>query len=128
MDLDFYLCRMKNLGATLKEARELFPLTLRQVEEATGISNAYLSQLENNKIKKPSANVLYKLASIYKIELNELLSAAGIIQDTPGDQPQGKADAVFMKKLAVYSNDFSADQQKEILDFIKYMKFKNKNN
>jgi len=49
---------MKSLGKTLKVSRELIPLALRQVEEATGISNAYLSQLENDKIKKPSANVL----------------------------------------------------------------------
>ena len=52
------LISMKSLGKTLKVSRELIPLALRQVEEATGISNAYLSQLENDKIKKPSANVL----------------------------------------------------------------------
>lgn len=52
-----------SLGETLKSARELIPLTLRQVEEAVGMSNAYLSQLENEKIKKPSANVLYKLST-----------------------------------------------------------------
>ena len=67
---------MKSLGKTLKDSREIIPLTLRQVEEATEISNAYLSQLENDKIKKPSANVLYKLASIYGIELDTLLQAS----------------------------------------------------
>ena len=38
---------MNSLGSTLKETRESISLTLRQVEEASGISNAYLSQLEN---------------------------------------------------------------------------------
>ena len=52
---------MKTLGQVLKESREKSNKTMRDVEEATGISNAYLSQLENDKIKKPSANVLYKL-------------------------------------------------------------------
>ncbi len=52
----------KSLGEKLRDARETQALTLRQVEEITGISNAYLSQLENNKIKKPSANILYKLS------------------------------------------------------------------
>jgi transcriptional regulator with XRE-family HTH domain len=71
---------MKSLGKTLRELREIKRFTLRQVEEATGISNAYLSQLENDKIGKPSANVLYKLSNIYNVELNTLLAAAGIIE------------------------------------------------
>ena len=71
---------MKSLGSTLKELREIHRFTLRQVEEATGISNAYLSQLENDKIAKPSANVLYKLSNIYNVELDTLLAAAGIIE------------------------------------------------
>lgn len=40
-------------------------MTLRQVEELTGISNAYLSQLENGKIKKPSFDVVEKLNKLY---------------------------------------------------------------
>ena len=47
---------METLGKTLKNTRENVSLTLRDVEIATGISNAYLSQLENEKIKKTSAN------------------------------------------------------------------------
>ena len=46
--------KAKSFGEGLKMARELRKLSLREVEEATGISNAYLSQLENDKIKKPS--------------------------------------------------------------------------
>jgi transcriptional regulator with XRE-family HTH domain len=118
---------MKSLGATLKEARELIPFTLRQVEDATGISNAYLSQLENDKIKKPSANVLYKLASIYKIELNSLLSASGIIEKVSENQPVAQSNNEWLNRLAFYSDDFSKAQQDEILEYIKYMKFKNKN-
>ena len=115
---------MKSLGATLKEARELVPFTLRQVEEATGISNAYLSQLENDKIKKPSANILYKLASVYKIELNMLLSASGIIEKSTNPENADKPDNKWLNRLAFYSEDFTEQQQNEILEFIKYMKFK----
>lgn len=74
---------MKTLGATLKEYREMMKLTLRQVEESVGISNAYLSQLENDKIKKPSANVLYKLSCLYCVNIEVFLYAAGIIKDKP---------------------------------------------
>lgn len=73
----------KSLGRVLKDARELIPLTLRQVEEASGVSNGYLSQLENDKIKKPSANMLYKLSSLYNIDMDRLLYACGLITDDP---------------------------------------------
>ena len=53
---------MDTLGKLLKQYREINKLTLRHVEEKTGISNAYLSQLENDKIAHPSANTLYKLS------------------------------------------------------------------
>lgn len=118
---------MKTLGKTLKESRELIPFTLRQVEEATGISNAYLSQLENDKIKKPSANVLYKLASVYNIELNTLLSAAGIIEKSKETEPSKQVNNEWLNRLAFYADSFSSDEQNEVIEFIKYMKFKGKN-
>lgn len=117
---------MKSLGSTLKEARELITFTLRQVEEATGISNAYLSQLENDKIKKPSANVLYKLASTYKIDLNTLLSAAGIIdKSVKPDEPRENTE--WMNRLAFYADGLSNEEKEKVLEYIRFMKFTNKN-
>ena len=40
-------------------------LTLRKVEELTGISNPYLSQLETGKIKSPSYNTVRTLVMLY---------------------------------------------------------------
>ena len=54
------------LGAELRRIRKAREATLRGVEEATGISNAYLSQLENGRIAKPSPNILYKLSEFTK--------------------------------------------------------------
>jgi transcriptional regulator with XRE-family HTH domain len=48
-----------------KELRKKSNLTLRQVEEYSGISNAYLSQLETGKIKSPSYQTVKKLLDIY---------------------------------------------------------------
>jgi hypothetical protein len=58
-----------SIGSNMKNYRELRKkagLTLRKVEEMTGISNAYLSQLETGKIKKPSFDIVQKLNSIYQ--------------------------------------------------------------
>lgn len=71
----------------LKELRSKTGLTLRQVEEATGISNAYLSQLETGKIKRPSAQALYCLSKIYNISVEELLVSAGLIKNNERVMP-----------------------------------------
>lgn len=67
-------------GIGLKKYRKLAGLTLRQVEAATGISNPYLSQLENNKIKNPSVNTMYKLAKLYNVEFLKFLIDLGMVE------------------------------------------------
>ena len=116
---------METLGSFLKEIREVNSLTIRQIEDATGISNAYLSLLENDKIKKPSANVLYKLASVYNIELSLLLSAAGIIQKK--DDGVSDEQNILAQRIAFYASKLSKEEQKEIFNYLKFMKHKNKN-
>jgi transcriptional regulator with XRE-family HTH domain len=68
---------MSEIGAYLKEIREKRKLTLRKVQELTGVSNAYLSQVETGKIKKPSPKVLHKLADCFKIQYERLLKLTG---------------------------------------------------
>ena len=63
------ISKAKDIPGRFKEWRVYRDLTLREVEVATGISNAYLSQLETGKIKKPSFEVVAKLCIIYKIRL-----------------------------------------------------------
>ena len=63
------------IGALLKQLRG--DLTLRQVEQDTGISNSYLSNLEMGR-KNPGIKSLSKLATYYRVPLNELLEHAGL--------------------------------------------------
>jgi transcriptional regulator with XRE-family HTH domain len=51
--------------------------TLRYVEAETGISNAYLSNLESG-AKRPGVKILAKLAAYYSVPLKDLLQAAGL--------------------------------------------------
>ena len=113
---------MKSLGKTLKDSRELIRFTLRQVEEATGISNAYLSQLENDKIKKPSANVLYKLASIYNIELDVLLAAAGVIEKKSPNKSK------LLNSVALSANGgLSEAEEDALLGYLRFLRSGKKN-
>lgn len=52
-------------------------LTLRSVEAATGISNAYVSQMENDLISEPSPFMLKKLSNVYRVSYRALFDAVG---------------------------------------------------
>lgn len=106
---------MKSLGETLKECRDLTGLTLRQVEEATEISNAYLSQLENSKIKKPSATVLYRLSCLYKVDIEVFLCAAGIIRD----QPDGKG---ILYDIAAKAGQLTPQEEAQLLEYLHFLR------
>ena len=111
---------MKSLGNKLKELREIHRFTLRQVEEATGISNAYLSQLENDKIAKPSANVLYKLSNIHNVELDTLLAAAGIIEKKSSSNK-------LLNSVALSSDSpLTKEEEEALLDYLRFIRQKQK--
>jgi transcriptional regulator with XRE-family HTH domain len=65
------------LGSMLRGGRERKSLSLRAVERATGVSNAYLSQLESGKIRQPSPVVLHKLAELYDLPYAAVMERAG---------------------------------------------------
>ena len=52
----------ETIGAKIKLIRRMFELTLRDMEKLTGVSNAYLSQLENSRAKQPSVEKLKLIA------------------------------------------------------------------
>lgn len=56
------------LGEKFKAIRTAQGKTLRDVQNDTGISNAYLSQLENGKINHPSYDIVQKLCTYYGIK------------------------------------------------------------
>ncbi len=107
-------------GTGLKAARELAGLSLREVEEATGISNAYLSQLESNKIRRPSVFFLAKLARIYAIPLEHIISTLPEMKSLPG---YIEAKPVMWKWLPPPSND---EEQLEMAEYLKLIRARNR--
>lgn len=71
-----------DFGKYLKSLREERSLTIRQVEAYAGVSNSYLSLLENGKRGIPSPDILKKIALIYKISYEDLMVAAGHLTRT----------------------------------------------
>lgn len=111
----------KSLGAGLRTARELRKLSLRQVEEATGVSNAYLSQLENDKIKKPSPHFLHKLAALYDIGYEVLMEAAGYVKKREGAGTKTLAGAA-LRSLG----KLTPEEEEQLADYLAYLRSKQK--
>ena len=70
--------RASEFGIYLKSLREKKGVSLKVVENATGISNAYLSQLETGARRRlPSPERLRVIADYYNVSVQELLAKAG---------------------------------------------------
>lgn len=86
---------MQELSKYLKKLRG--EMSIRQVAEKTGISNAYLSQLESGKRNNPHPEVLKKLAKFYEIPVIEFLKKAGYLDEDNDEEEtyEEKIDRLF---------------------------------
>lgn len=66
------------LSNLLAQRRNELGLSLRDVEEATGINNAHLSQIETGAITRPAPNLLYELSVAYDLDFKKLMRLAGL--------------------------------------------------
>ncbi len=69
-----------NFGHFLRSLREKQRLSLREAEKESGVSNAYIAQIERGD-RRPSPDILRKLARSYKVTVRELLMRAGYLDD-----------------------------------------------
>lgn len=83
-----------NLGEYLREQRRNAQLSLRQLAEAAGVSNPYLSQIERG-LRKPSAEVLQQVAKALRISAETLYVRAGIL-DAERDRSEAETRAVIL--------------------------------
>ncbi|WP_017242413.1 helix-turn-helix domain-containing protein [Streptomyces sp. SS] len=79
-----------NLGEYLREQRRTAQLSLRQLAEAAGVSNPYLSQIERG-LRKPSAEVLQQVAKALRISAETLYVRAGILDEKERDDLETRA-------------------------------------
>ncbi len=56
-------------------------LTLKQVEKAAQVSNAYISQLERGLRNPPHPDILNRLAKVYEVSARDLMVNAGYLAD-----------------------------------------------
>jgi HTH-type transcriptional regulator, competence development regulator len=82
----------QRLQDILAEARRVKGVSLREVERSTGISNAYLSQMESGSVAEPSPKKLKSLADYYGVSYVALMNACGY--STGSDRPAQAASAL----------------------------------
>ena len=82
-------------GNYMRKLRKEKGLTLRQVEQAADVSNAYLSQIERGQRNPPHPDILRRLANVYEVTHRELLIAAGYLEDPEEQVKQEKIEKAF---------------------------------
>jgi transcriptional regulator with XRE-family HTH domain len=109
------------LGRYLSAIRADRRLSLRQVEEATGreVSNAYLSQVENDKIKEPSPRILHALAKLYAIDYASLMEKAGYISPSTSEETDN-----YARGAAFADMNLAPEEEAELLTYLQFMRSK----
>src|ERR1700726_2092691 len=104
------------LGNLLRGGRERKSLSLRAVERATGVSNAYLSQLESGKIRQPSPVILHKLAGLYEVPSAAMLDQAG--------SPALSADTAAGAPMIVDSRlgPINYDEERALKEYLEFLR------
>ena len=111
----------QTLGQYLAYIRTSKRMSLREVEEATGgdVSNAYLSQIEHDRISKPSPNILHSLAEVYAVSYETLMQKAGYIVTAPSSKTkQGRHGRVptFAK------DDLTQEEEEALLEYLAFLR------
>jgi transcriptional regulator with XRE-family HTH domain len=109
---------IQKLSTFLAEARKKAGLSLRAVEKATGISNAYLSQLEHGKIRVPAPQNLHKLAELYRVPYELLLELAG----HPVQKSSDKRSETTLDSIAARFGSVTKEEEDELFDYLQFLR------
>jgi transcriptional regulator with XRE-family HTH domain len=108
---------LRKFADFLAAARSASGKTLRAVQAETGISNAYLSQLETGKIKVPSPQNLHKLATAYDVPYELLLELAGF------PVPNGsEADPPSKASPRIGSIAITEEEQEALVEYLQFIR------
>jgi transcriptional regulator with XRE-family HTH domain len=127
---------INQLASELKQLREIRGYSLRQVEKATGVSNAYLSQLERGDAAKPSPDKLARLAKFYDVSYEQLMVLAGYLGSTVATLTEhgqraaligvarpkvDKKEKTGILKDALTKADLNEDELRLVADYVAFL-------
>lgn len=82
-----------DIGAFIREQRQLAELSLRRLADLAGVSNPYLSQIERG-LRKPSAEILQQLAKALELSAETMYVRAGILDADKAHESSGLEPAI----------------------------------
>jgi HTH-type transcriptional regulator, competence development regulator len=114
---------MEHYGNYFKALRESKGMTLREVEKKADVSNAYLSQLEQGKIKQPSPLTLHKLSELFGVSYELLMEKVGY----PTLKKDTKRDVNEIKTSISYRvGHITKEEELELINYLKFIRNRKK--
>ena len=105
------------LGQYLWDLRQAAGIkSLREAEDKSGVSNAYISQLETGRIPKPSPDILSKLAEAYKGPYERLMELAGHIKKAAPGSTKRKG------RLPTFSENLTDEEENALLEYLAFIR------
>lgn len=108
------------LGQKIRDLRDQMGMSQAQLASSAGVSQGYLSQIENEEVQNPSAAVLFRLAKAMHVDPRSLLQAAGLTDIFPNGDEEDFQAAVDPDLLRFLSR-LSQTQQRHLLQLLKGM-------
>jgi HTH-type transcriptional regulator, competence development regulator len=111
------------LGQYLASIRTDRELSQRDVERKTNkvVSNAYLSQIETDQIKRPSPNILHALAELYGVSYEDLMERAGFVVPT---RSRRSAQQRHGRVATFAGHNLTGEEEAELVKFLGYLRSK----
>ena len=109
---------MMALGEKIRELRDEFGMSQAQLSVHGGLSQGYLSQLENDEVQNPSAAVIFGLAKALHVDPRVLMQAAGYEEAGTSGVENDEYEVTVDPDLLRFLADFPREQQ---IHFLKVM-------
>jgi transcriptional regulator with XRE-family HTH domain len=109
----------------LKRPSPLRPASQPTVEKATKkvVSNAYLSQIENDHIKRPNPNILHALAELYAVSYENLMERAGFVVPTRSRAKSRDSGQRRHARVATFAgHNLTSEEEAELVQFLGYLR------
>jgi transcriptional regulator with XRE-family HTH domain len=103
------------LGEYIREQRRSAQYSVRQLAQAAGVSNPYLSQIERG-LRKPSAEILQQLAKALRISAETLYVRAGLLDGDAGVDGDAAADGHDVRSAVADDPWLTVRQKRALLD------------
>lgn len=109
------------LGKKLRALREELGMSQAQLASCGSLSQGYLSQLENDEVRNPSAAVIFRLAEALHVDPRSLMQSAGYPE--VGAQGNGSEDfeVAVDPDLLRFLARIPREQQSHLLRFLQAM-------